>query len=130
MTNKRIYASWTVIGVVALLALSRAHAQSASCVSAQQHAGSEARIASMTQGFDSTILGRNLSDAGQQRQYALNAVKACQSGAVLGMGCGREIDLYNLADEAYKNATQAVEVYRTLVSSQVTARSMEAPVCR
>lgn len=130
MTIKRIYASRTVIGAAMLLALSHANAQSAGCVSAQQHAESEARIVSMTQGFDPTMLGHNLSAAGQQRQDALDALKKCQSGAVLGMGCGQEIDLYNLADEAYKNAAQAVDVYRTLVSSQVTARSMEAPVCR
>ncbi|MGF6970719.1 hypothetical protein OKW43_007814 [Paraburkholderia sp. WC7.3g] len=130
MTNKRFDTSCMLIGVCLLLAVSNACAQSTACVSAQQHAESEARITAMTQGFDPARLGHNLSDAGQQRMDALDAVKKCQSGAVLGMGCGREIDLYNLADEEYKNATQAIDMYRMLVSSQLTARSMESPVCR
>ncbi|MFM0047352.1 hypothetical protein [Paraburkholderia sediminicola] len=119
------------LGCVMFLALSHAQAQvTGGCVGAQQRAESDARIAAMTQNFDPSALGRNLTNAGQERSDALAVVQKCQSGAVLGMGCAREIDLYNLADESYKNAAQAIDVYRTLVSAQVNARAMQAPVCR
>lgn len=112
-------------------ALSIAHAQApAGCVSAQQHAESERRVSAMTQNIDVQEIGRNLTNAGQERSDALDAVQKCQSGAVLGMGCGKEINLYNLADEKYQNAAQALQVYQTLVAAQANARAMEAPVCR
>lgn len=112
-------------------AFSFAHAQApAGCVSAQQHAESERRVAAMTQNFDVEKLGHDLTNAGEERSDALDAVQKCQSGAVLGMGCGKEINLYNLADEKYQNAAQALQVYRTLAAAQANARAMEAPVCR
>ncbi|WP_159086346.1 hypothetical protein [Burkholderia mayonis] len=119
------------IACLTYLMLSLAHAQPpAGCVTPQRHAESEGKVSAMTQNFDVQELGRNLTSAGQERSGALDAVKKCQSDAVPGMGCGREINLYNLADEAYRNAAQALEVYRTLVAAQANARAMEAPVCR
>lgn len=130
MTKKRVInAPHLMFAVVLMLTLSNVRAQSAGCVSAQQHAESEAHIASITQHLDPETLGHNLNDAFQKRSDALDAVKKCQ-GELLSLGCGREIDLYNLVDEEYKNAAQAIDMYRMLVSSQVNARAMEAPVCR
>ncbi|REG58947.1 hypothetical protein B0G80_1672 [Paraburkholderia sp. BL6669N2] len=99
------------------------------CVSSQQHSDSEQRIAAMTRGFDMQALGANLLDAMQKRNSAAGALRDCRATAVLGLGCDRQIGLYNVADAVYQNALEEINGYQTILAAQANARSMQAPVC-
>ncbi|ASL48865.1 hypothetical protein bAD24_p00820 (plasmid) [Burkholderia sp. AD24] len=119
---------WHALGLLAVLA--PAYGQtSVSCVSAQQHAATEARIASLTQNIDVGQLGRDLEQAEDDQKIALDAVQDCQKPATFGMGCGKEIDAYNLAEERYKIFSQRVEMFRAMTTAQANARALKAPVC-
>ncbi|MFP3801404.1 hypothetical protein [Paraburkholderia sp. SIMBA_027] len=75
-------------------------------------------------------LDRDLEQAAEDRRTALDALQECQQHSMLGMGCEREIDAYNLADEQYKDSAQQVEMFRTMTIAQQNARASELLVCR
>ncbi|WP_321883654.1 hypothetical protein [Paraburkholderia bannensis] len=113
------------------LTLSAAYAQnSTTCVSAQQHAATDARIDALTQNFDVAKISRDLGQAGEDQKAALDAVQECQKNSLMGMGCSSEIDTYNLADERFKMIAQQVDVYRTMAAAQASARATELPACK
>lgn len=124
--------NFSAFGWCLCLAVTHAFAQAtpAPCATPRQHAATEARVMAMTQGFDPQRLGNDYAAADNQRIQALVTVRGCQARASPGVNCQRQLELYTIADQQYRNASQSLDTYNSAASAQARARAAELPVCR
>lgn len=123
------------LGFVAISLDSRvamAQPPGAECVTAQERAESDRKIASMSSGFDVERIGRTMTEAAEEHAKAMEAVVKCRSTLLgsLDVACLSEVKQADSAAIKYNTALGQLEAYKAVTESQAMARGLQKPVCR